>query len=108
MRHVFFTALCVAALSVGGCATTKDWLVTDASRADGVVSLSYEHNEFQSPQLSHEQADQMATQRCKAWGYSGAESMGSQRTDCLSRRGFGNCGSRRVTVQYQCLGSPGQ
>ena len=96
----------VAVLLASGCATQKDWLVTDASRADGVVSLSYEHNEFQRPELSQAEADRLATQKCMAWGYKGAESFGSQRTDCLSRRGFGNCGSRRVTVQYQCTGSP--
>lgn len=96
----------IAALLVVGCATQKNWLVTDGSRADGVVSLSYEHNEFQRPELSQAEADQLATQKCMAWGYKGAESFGSQRNDCLSRRGFGNCGSRRVTVQYQCMGSP--
>lgn len=91
---------------LAGCATQKDWLVTGGSRADGVVSLAYEHNEFQRPELSQAEADQLATQKCIAWGYKGAESFGSQRNDCLSRRGFGNCGTRRVTVEYQCTGSP--
>lgn len=98
----------VVALLAVGCATHKDWLVTGGSRADGVVSLSYEHNEFQRPELNQAEADRMATQKCMAWGYKGAEAFGSQRNDCLSRRGFGNCGSRRVTVEYQCTGSPGQ
>jgi hypothetical protein len=102
-------ALClsITALLLSGCATQKDWLATGGSRADGVVSLSYEGNEFQRPKLSQEQADQLATKTCMAWGYKGAESFGSQRTDCLSRRGFGNCGDRRVTVEYQCTGAPG-
>lgn len=96
----------IAALCLGGCATQKDWLVTGGSRADGTIDLSYESNEFQRAKLSQEQADQLATKKCMAWGYKGAEAFGSQRTDCLSRRGFGNCGDRRVTVVYQCTGSP--
>lgn len=94
----------VAVATLAGCATQKSWLVTDGSRADGVISLSYEHNEFQRPKLSQTEADQLASRRCAAWGYKGAETFGSQRTDCLSRRGFGSCGSRRVTVEYQCTG----
>jgi len=41
-----------------------------------------------------------------AWGYKGAEAFGSQNTQCESRRGFGNCGDRLVTVEYQCIGAP--
>lgn len=96
----------VVLVSLAGCATHQSWLVTGGSRADGVVSLSYQHNEFQRPELSQEEADQMAKQKCMAWGYKGAEAFGSQRNDCLSRRGFGNCGTRQVTVEYQCVGSP--
>lgn len=103
--------LCSAAgavLLLSACATNADWLVTKASRADGVVALSYERNEFQRPDMSEQQAVQLAEQKCKNWGYKGAEPFGSQSTECLSRRGFGNCGSRRVTVEFQCTGSPGQ
>ncbi|MBH1671512.1 hypothetical protein I5U90_00360 [Stenotrophomonas maltophilia] len=100
--------LCVATLMLAGCATHKEMLVTGASRADGAITLSYESNEFQRVSVDGEKAESMAAQRCKAWGYSGAESFGSQETQCLSRRGFGNCGSRRVSVVYQCTGSPGQ
>lgn len=97
-----------AALLVSACATQANWLVTSASRTNGVVALSYERNEFQRMQLSENEAIQLATKTCKNWGYSGAEAFGSQSTTCLSRRGFGNCGSRRVTVEFQCLGSPTQ
>lgn len=101
--------LCLTIVVVlGGCATQKDWLVTGGSRADGVVRLSYESNEFQRAKVSKEQADQLATQKCMAWGYKGAEAFGSQSTQCTSYRGFGSCGDRQVTVEYQCTGSPGQ
>lgn len=97
-----------AALLLGACATHADWLVTKASRSDGVVALSYERNEFQRPDMSEQQAVELAEQKCKNWGYKGAEPLGSQSTECLSRRGFGNCGSRRITVEFQCTGSPSQ
>ncbi|WP_425520955.1 YecR family lipoprotein [Xanthomonas nasturtii] len=92
---------------LAGCATQKDLMVTGASRSDGVVTLSYESNEFQRVSYDAQRAQEAAAQRCVAWGYSGAEAFGSEQTTCTSRRGFGNCGSRRVDVQYQCTGSPG-
>lgn len=100
--------MAATALFLSACATHADWLVTKASRADGVVALSYERNEFQRPDMSEQQAIQLAEQKCKNWGYKGADPFGSQNTECLSRRGFGNCGSRRVTVEFQCIGSPSQ
>lgn len=106
MRGSKLFGFLAASMVLGGCATQKELLVTDASRADGVVTLSYESNEFQSVSYDAQRAQEMAAQRCAAWGYSGAESFGSEKTTCTSRRGFGNCGARRVDVQYQCTGSP--
>lgn len=99
-------AVVVVMLLLSGCATQKDWLVTGGSRSDAVVKLSYESNEFQRPKVSVQQANQLAAQKCQAWGYKGAEPFGSQSTQCESRRGFGNCGDRLVTVEYQCTGAP--
>ena len=45
MKWGLFAALS-AALLASACATRADWLVSNASRADGVVALSYERNEF--------------------------------------------------------------
>lgn len=70
------------------------------------MTLSYESNEFQKVSVDMNKANELAEKRCKAWGYSGAESFGSEQTECLIRRGFGNCGTRRVSVIYQCLGAP--
>ncbi|MEA9903801.1 YecR family lipoprotein [Xanthomonas campestris pv. raphani] len=101
MTSVFFL------LVVTGCATKRELLVTGASRSDGVIKLSYERNEFQRVSYDDQKAQELAAQKCAAWGYKGAESFGSEESTCLSRRGFGNCGSRQVTVAYQCLGAPG-
>ncbi|WP_081275000.1 YecR family lipoprotein [Xanthomonas graminis] len=103
-----FCGAAAVVLLVGACATHADWQVAKMSRADGVIALSYERNEFQRPDLSEQEAVQLAAQKCRNWGYKGAEPFGSQSTECLSRRGFGNCGSRRVTVEFQCTGSPSQ
>lgn len=105
MRFVLLAVL-GAAVTLTGCATQKELLVTNASRADGVVTLSYESNEFERASYEAQKAQEMAEQRCMAWGYSGADSFGSAKTTCTSRRGFGNCGARRVDIQYQCTGSP--
>ena len=106
MRNLKLLGLVTVSTVLGGCATQKELLVTEASRSDGVVTLSYESNEFQSVSYDAQRAQEMATQRCTAWGYSGAESFGSEKTTCTSRRGFGNCGARRVDIQYQCTGNP--
>lgn len=84
----------------------KQWLVTDASRSDAVVKVSYERNEFQRARPEQEQADELAAKMCTGWGYNGAVQFGSEETTCLSRRGFGNCGRRRITLPYQCTGAP--
>lgn len=84
----------------------KQWLVTDASRSDAIVKISYERNEFQRARPPQKQADELATKMCSGWGYSAAVQFGSEETICLTRRGFGNCGRRRITLPYQCTGSP--
>jgi len=84
----------------------KQWLVTDASRSDAIIKVSFEGNEFQRARPAQEQADALATKMCTGWGYTGAVQFGSEETTCLSRRGFGNCGRRRITLPYQCTGAP--
>lgn len=95
-----------AALLLASCATHRELLVTQASRSDGVVVISYQGNEFQRGGADYDEAETLAAKRCTAWGYSGAEAFGSQKTTCLSRRGFGNCGARRVDIPFQCTGNP--
>lgn len=95
-----------AVFALAGCATQRELLVTDASRSDGTVVISYEGNEFQRGDADYDEAANMAEKKCAAWGYSGAEAFGSKKTTCLSRRGFGNCGHRRVDIPFQCVGNP--
>lgn len=102
-KTIFMAAMLVG---LAGCSTQRELLVTGGSRADGVVELGYERNEFQRVQFNADAAEALAEKRCKGWGYQGAESFGTEKTTCTSRRGFGNCGSRQVVIQYQCLGNP--
>ena len=94
-----------AALMLCGCVTTKDWSATGGSRSDGVVRLSYEVAEFEKPQLSEQQAINLATQRCKTWGYSGAEAFGGVTRQCNMGGGFGGCARWVVTKEFQCMGN---
>ncbi len=93
-------------LLLAGCATQRELLVTQASRSEGTVVISYEGNEFQRGGADYKEASSLAARRCAAWGYRDAEAFGSQSTTCLSRRGFGNCGHRRVDIPFQCVGKP--
>lgn len=100
------SALIAVILLLSACSTHTELLVTGGSRADGVVELGYQRNEFQRVTFDADAAEALAAKRCKGWGYEGAESFGTEKSTCTSRRGFGNCGNRQVVIQYQCLGNP--
>lgn len=91
--------------SITACATVKVPQPTGGSRADGTVDLSYQYGMFEEPQIDWIAAENAATQRCSAWGYSGAEAFGGQTQQCQKFNGYGNCIQQHVTVSYQCLGS---
>jgi len=90
---------------VTGCAVHKDWAATGGSRSDGTVRLSYEVGEFEKPQLSERQAIMLASKRCKAWGYKGAEAFGGVTRQCNQFGGFNGCSNWMVTKEYQCTGT---
>jgi hypothetical protein len=96
-------AIC-AAMALVACASVKDWSATGGSRSDGVVKLSYEYGMFEKPQLSEIQAMNIATARCKTWGYTGAEAFGGQISQCNAYSG-GGCAHWLVTKEYQCTGT---
>ena len=95
---------CIAAIAVAGCAVNKEWAATGGSRADGVVRLSFEVGQFEVPKLDEAQAVKVATQRCKTWGYSGAEAFGGVTKQCTSS-GRSGCIETLITKEYQCTGS---
>lgn len=89
-------------LTVAGCASAKMWQATGGSRADGVVRLSYQYSLLQQPQLADDGL-QLAVERCKVWGYTGAEAFGGVTEQC-NNFGGGNCNSWLVTKEFQCTG----
>jgi hypothetical protein len=91
-------------LVIAGCATAMNWQPVGGSRSDGVVRLAFEYGMFQRPQLNESQAVALATQRCRVWGYSGAEAFGAATQQCTASNGYG-CVRTVVTKEYQCTGA---
>ncbi|MBI3320599.1 MAG: hypothetical protein HYZ89_08490 [Candidatus Omnitrophica bacterium] len=89
---------------VYGCATAKVLQPTGGSRADGIIELSYEYGAFERPIVDLNQAVAAARERCRAWGYDGAEAFGGTRSLCQASNQYG-CLQYFVTLPYQCIGS---
>lgn len=87
---------------LSSCATQKMWVATGGSRADGVVSVSYDYGAFEVPEVSEAQGQAEAAGRCAVWGYGGAEAFGGSIATCVLTDGFGGCNRWRVTKDYQC------
>lgn len=99
------TLFSFVALSIQGCATPKQLSATGGSRADGTVKMSFEYGPFEVPQLDGSQGEAVATHRCAAWGYTGAEPFGGASKRCIDVSG-GGCDRWQVTYEYQCTGTP--
>ena len=85
MKHLFFA---VVGILLASCTTNvpKELVATGGSKADGVVELSYQYNELETPIVDKAKGQETAEKRCKAWGYK-----------------WTSCGNYIVTIQYQCL-----
>lgn len=93
-----------AAMVLAGCSTVSQWTATGGSRADGVVRLSYDLGPFQKSGVNEAQAIELATQRCRAWGFTGAEAFGGEVRQCTHPGQFGSCDAYHVMKDYQCTG----
>ncbi len=91
-----------AVLLVAGCATSKVWQATGGSRADGIVKLSYQYVMFEVPELASD-GTELAAERCKVWGYDGAQAFGGVTEQC-NNFGPDGCTSWMVTKEFQCTG----
>jgi hypothetical protein len=100
-RNLFAAAL---TLSLGACMVPvqRELLPVGGSRTEGIVTLSYEHGAMLDPQVDYAAAQARAGERCKAWGYSGAQAFGGETRRCRDRA----CTGYIVTVPYQCTGAP--
>lgn len=102
MRFTICAVLTAALLA--GCTVNKSPLPTGGSRADGTVELSYEIGEYEQAKINGYEADAQALERCKAWGYSGAQMFGGQKRQCMQPGAYGTCILYNVTLTYQCTG----
>jgi len=57
-----------ASLWLAGCSTTKEYVATGGSRADGTVDLSYEYVMFESPVENVQQGTTVASSTCARRG----------------------------------------
>lgn len=96
--------LLLAATTLAGCATPKQYTAVGGSKADGTVELAFDVGALEDPQPDENQGLRLAQERCKNWGYTSAEAFGGRKVDCLERSDLGSCNAARVTKQYQCLG----
>ncbi|WP_083303965.1 YecR family lipoprotein [Neisseria sp. HMSC068C04] len=78
---------------------------TGGSKADGIVTLSYEYTMFQQPVIDEAKATQTALQRCQSWGYSSAEKFSGARRQCLQFDPTLGCVHHSVSINYQCQGN---
>ena len=101
----FRLAAGVMLIALGACTqqVTKHPLPYSGSKSDGTVTLAYEYGLFEQPVVDWDGAIAVAENRCKAWGYKGAESFGATQTDCVHTNGYGNCLRWRVASLYQCI-----
>jgi hypothetical protein len=106
MRKSSVVAPITFLLVIAGCAVRKDWFATGGSRSDGTVQLSYTWGLFEQPVVDAAQGVALATSRCAAWGYSGAEPFGGIVTRCNAVDNQGNCTNWIGTAVYQCIGNP--
>ena len=100
-----FKILAVLSVSLWliGCATTKEWIPYSGSKSDGVVKLAFEYRSIETPEIEPGQANRVATERCLAWGYTGAEPFGGAMRQCIRANQYG-CLAYRVTADFQCTG----
>ena len=99
----YFAAATAVLLTLQGCAVQKELVATGGSRADGTVKMSYEFGLLEQPVVNIQKGQAIASERCKAWGYTAAEPFGGQTKQC-NDFDTGTCNRWVVTVEYQCVG----
>jgi len=101
MKKILVVGLGVVILS--GCATQKQMAPIGGSKADGTVRMGYNFGIFEKPVVDLNSAKNLAEQKCKKWGYTGAEAFGGQISSCAQAGDYG-CNMTNVSIEYQCTG----
>ncbi|WP_421487140.1 YecR family lipoprotein [Pseudocitrobacter faecalis] len=105
MKRMSFCLLCVFILS--GCTVHKQLIPMGGSKADGTIRMGYHvgdtYGMFEKASVDMMQAQSLAIQKCKVWGYEGAEAFGGQSSQCTDPSPAG-CRQADIYVEYQCTG----
>ena len=90
-----------------GCSAKTPFYANGGSRADGTVDMAYDTELFVNEVVNPTEAETIATQKCKVWGYESAEPFGGQTEKCFRRNGYGDCLRGQMIIKYQCIGDLG-
>lgn len=102
MKKIFFSTVLLVLLS--GCTQKVPISPIGGSKADGTIKLGYSYKMFEEPVVDLVAAKKLAVQKCKIWGYEGAEAFGGQTMTCSMPNMYG-CEIKSVSIEYQCTGS---
>lgn len=89
-------------LILSSCKAHKYLAISDGSKADGTLTLMYEYGVFEKPILHWEEAKKSAIEKCKSWGFNGAEFFDVGTSVCISYNSARQCVRYRVTYKCQC------
>ena len=92
---IFFFFFCAQKISISP---------IGGSKTDGTIKLGYSYKMFEQPVVDLVAAKKLAVQKCKIWGYEGAEAFGGQTMTCSMPNMYG-CEITSVSIEYQCTGS---
>ncbi|MGE6647947.1 YecR family lipoprotein [Shewanella colwelliana] len=105
LKKILLLALPLALL---GCSSApKEWKALDGSKADGKIIMAYTFQPaLDTPPTNDEDATNIASSKCQAWGYSSASFFGEESRLCSSIEmdpdGAHGCKTWMVKRIYQC------
>ena len=106
---LFVCLICVTSLSAcapidfesGTSKRTVPWVATDGSKSGATIKMECSYDELLETPNELYEAQNIAMQKCQAWGYDQAEPFGGITTKCLSL----DCHYKKAEIIYQCLGT---
>lgn len=112
MRKLMFLLALTLVVALGaGCAKPvhKDWMAVGGSRSDATIKMAYVWNpQTEKPETSQEQAINLASEKCRTWGYDAAEPFGAALSKCtqMQFQPFVGmvCLQMQAESEFQCIG----
>lgn len=98
-----YVLILLLTLVLSSCEVQKYMSLTDGSKAEGTLTFSYDVGSFEKPVVHWDEAKAKANEKCKAWGYSGAEWLTDGEKQCIQYNEYG-CVRWRYTYICQCTG----